>query len=85
MGELIDLKLLRRAYRILDNFVGDGLDLPRDEAGKPCLDLIEQTISWCSDWLYRRGGRAPAPAERRAMRQYLIRLLEERLEQASQG
>ncbi len=83
MGELIDLRLLRRAYRILDNFVGDGLDLPRDENGEPCLDLIEQTISWCSDWLYRRGGRAPSAGEKRAMRQHLIKLLEARLGQAS--
>ena len=85
MGELIDLRLLRRAYRILDNFVGDGLDLPRDEKGAPCLDLIDQTISWCSDWLYRRGGRAPTAGEQRAMRQHLIKLLEARMEQASEG
>ena len=28
MGELIDLTLLRRAYRILDHFIGDQLELP---------------------------------------------------------
>ena len=82
MGELIDLSLLRRAYRILDNFVGDGLDLPRDEQGDACTDLIDQTIAWCSDWLQRRGGRSPSSAERRAMRRHLLNLLETRLDQA---
>jgi len=82
MGELIDLSLLRRAYRILDNFVGDGLDLPRDEQGGACTDLIDQTIAWCSDWLQRRGGRSPSAAERRAMRRHLLNLLETRLDQA---
>ena len=76
MGELIDLKLLRRAYRILDNFVGERLELPSNEQGETCVDLIDQTVAWCCDWLRRRGGRSPSPAERRAMRRHLSRLLE---------
>ncbi len=82
MGELIDLTLVRRAYRILDNFVGDGLDLPRDDQGQACVDLIDQTIEWCADWIERRGGRAPSTAERRAMRRHLLGLLDDRLNQA---
>lgn len=82
MGELIDLTLVRRAYRILDNFVGDGLDLPRDDQGEACVDLIDQTIEWCSDWIERRGGRTPSLAERRAMRRRLVSLLDERLNRA---
>ena len=82
MGELIDLTLVRRAYRILDNFVGDGLDLPRDDQGEACVDLIDQTIECCADWIERRGGRYPSKAERRAMRRHLVSLLDERLNRA---
>ena len=67
----IDLTLLRRAYRILDHFIGDQLELPAKTLRKKRVDLVDQTITWCADWIERRGGRAPSPAERRAMRRHL--------------
>ena len=82
MGELIDLTLLRRAYRILDHFIGDQLELPAKDATQERVDLVDQTITWCADWIERRGGRAPSPAERRAMRRHLQSLLSEHLDQA---
>ena len=82
MGELIDLTLVRRAYRILDNFVGDRRDLPRDDEGEACVDTIDQTIEWCADWIERRGGRSPSSAERKAMRKHLVGLFDERSNQA---
>jgi hypothetical protein len=85
MGELIDLSLVRRAYRILDHFVGDGLDMPRDDQGEACEDLIDQTVVWCSDWLERRGGRQPSAGEKRAMRRHLIACLEQHNGQSARG
>jgi hypothetical protein len=76
MGDLINLHLLRRARRIFEHFVGDGIDLPTGHDGQPCTELIDQTVTWCCDWLERRGGRSPSPSERRIMRQYLVDLVE---------
>jgi len=85
MGELIDLRSLRRAYRILDHFVGDGLDMPRDASGQAATELIDATVAWCADWIERRGGRAPSPSERRAMRRHLVGLLERRAVHQGRG
>jgi hypothetical protein len=77
MGELVDLHLLRRARRIIDAFLSPESSPPIDSNGEPCAHQVDATVDWCCEWLYRRFGRVPGAVERRQIKRYVDRRVEQ--------